>query len=61
LPSGWNTDPPGSASMLVGDQWIDDGISAVLEIPGVIIPDERNYLINPNHTDFSKVVFKEAL
>lgn len=55
-PSGWNTDPPGSASMLVGDQWIDDGISAVLEVPSVIIPGERNYLINPNHTDFLKMV-----
>lgn len=29
--------------------------SAVLAVPSVIIPQETNYLLNPQHPDFKKI------
>ncbi len=36
-------------SQEIGDQWIRNRESAVLSVPSVINPLERNILINPNH------------
>ena len=40
---------------LVGDAWLKDGTSAVLEVPNAIIPDESNYLLNPRHAGFATI------
>jgi len=29
------------------------GRSLVLKVPGIIVPEELNYLINPKHPDFT--------
>ena len=34
-----------------GSKWIDDRRSAVLVVPSYVAREERNVLINPNHTD----------
>ena len=39
----------------IGDKWLRDGQSAILKVPSAIIDLEYNYLINPDHPDFSKV------
>lgn len=39
----------------IGDKWLGEGISAILKVPSAIIDLEYNYLINPDHPDFSKV------
>lgn len=39
----------------IGDMWLDKHESAVMKVPSAIIPDENNYLINPNHNDFKKI------
>lgn len=41
----------------LGDQWSEKAISAVLKVPSAIIPAEFNYLINPLHKDFSRIIF----
>ena len=33
----------------LGDTWIENGQSAVFSVPSVIVPAERNYIINPGH------------
>jgi RES domain-containing protein len=38
----------------IGDQWIKKARSAVLRVPS-IITGEPNYVLNPNHADFSKI------
>ena len=44
------------ASRSFGDLWIDNGRSAVLLVPGVVLQGrERNVLINPGHPDFSRI------
>lgn len=56
LPAGWRTAPPTTATQKVGDRWVGDGRSAVLAVPSVLIPEETNYLLNPMHPDFKKIM-----
>jgi RES domain-containing protein len=39
----------------IGDKWVKDGMSAVLQVPSVIIPGEFNYILNVAHKDFTKI------
>jgi RES domain-containing protein len=43
----------------IGDRWIKEAQSAVLRVPSVVTG-EPNYLLNPNHADFSKITIGEA-
>jgi RES domain-containing protein len=52
LPDGWDIIPAGSVSRKTGADWIQSADSPVLEVPSVIIPSEKNYLLNPAHPDF---------
>ena len=56
LPRAWRAEPPAPSSQAVGDNWARMGRTAVLELPSVLIPAERNYLLNPAHCDFAKIV-----
>ena len=38
-----------------GDAWVKQARSAVLELPGVIIPGESNFLLNTSHPDFKSI------
>ena len=38
-----------------GDKWLDSQTAAVLIVPSVIIKNEQNILLNPNHQDFKKI------
>lgn len=55
LPEHWRAEPPGAATMEIGDAWVRAGRTAVLSVPSVIVPEERNYLLNPLHPDFSRI------
>jgi RES domain-containing protein len=55
LPKDWRSSPAVPELALVGDAWLKDATSAVLEVPNVIIPDESNYLLNPHHADFDTI------
>ena len=59
LPQDWRDEPPPPSSKEIGDLWVKQARSAVLELPSVIIPSESNYLINPAHPDFKKMVVGE--
>ena len=57
LPPGWDErsiDP--YVAMGIGDQWINDNSSLALRVPSAIIPQDNNILINPNHSDWKKIV-----
>jgi RES domain-containing protein len=49
LPPGWDAHPPGRASIEYGTAWLASKASAVLVVPSVVVPQERNILINPRH------------
>ena len=56
LPDNWKADPIPQSTKKVGDRWIYNQESVILKVPSVIIPVEYNFLINPSHPDFEKVV-----
>ncbi|MES9994421.1 MAG: RES family NAD+ phosphorylase [Candidatus Thiodiazotropha sp.] len=38
-----------------GDDWLNATGSAVLNVPSVVVPKERNLCINPRHDDFQQI------
>jgi RES domain-containing protein len=56
LPPGWALSPAPPSTRTMGDLWAKEARSAVLELPSAIIPGESNYLLNPAHPDFKKIV-----
>jgi RES domain-containing protein len=40
-----------------GKAWVNDNTSAVMSVPSAVVPNENNYLLNPEHPDFSKITF----
>jgi len=55
LPSGWCADETIGATQVIGDAWVRSQRTAVLGVPSVVTPGERNYLLNPAHPEFSKI------
>jgi RES domain-containing protein len=47
--------PSFEASRLFGDQWYDEGRTAVLLVPSVVTRVERNILINQDHPEFGRI------
>ncbi len=55
LPSDWRAYPAPASLKVLGDEWIENGVSAVLCVPSAVIEVERNYLLNVRHRDFHRV------
>lgn len=60
LPVDWRENPPPSSTKDLGDLWVKQARSALLELPSVIIPGEPNYLLNPGHPDFKRIVMGKS-
>jgi RES domain-containing protein len=45
-----------ASSQTLGDFWFDSGETAVLEVASAVLPNEHNYLLNPSHPDFARIV-----
>ena len=60
LPSGWDSKPPTILTQVIGDDFVRQGDAAVLKVPSSIVPQESNYLINPNHVDAKRIIIKHA-
>jgi len=54
-PRGWRDEPPGPASMRVGSDWLSRRGSVALIVPSVLVPQEMNVLLNPEHSDFPRL------
>jgi len=59
LPRDWRVSPPLQSLRAIGDHWVFEGRSAVLDVPSAVLPIERNYLLNPGHADFKRVLLGE--
>ena len=59
LPQGWDAEPVSRASQDVGAAWIKAGRTAVLRVPSAVVPEERNFVLNPEHPDFPKLVISK--
>lgn len=56
LPTNWREEYPPLACQALGGRWLEQGRSAVLAVPSAIIPDESNYILNPEHRDFVRLL-----
>jgi RES domain-containing protein len=52
---GWDAIPSGKVSLDFGDAWAVQRRSLLLIVPSVIVPEERNFVINPRHPDSSQL------
>jgi RES domain-containing protein len=57
LPQGWNASAATDVTRDIGTTWASRLATAVLSVPSAVIPQERNYILNPNHADFARIVF----
>ncbi len=66
LPDGWYFRPAGPASQSIGDRWLKEQRSVALRVPSVIVRQNWNVLINPQHPEFSlkwvkgSIIFKHV-
>jgi RES domain-containing protein len=58
LPTDWNIFPHPSSTQIIGDKFIADNKYCILKIPSVVTLGDYNYLINPKHSEFSKIKIK---
>ena len=59
LPVNWtdHADPVAAGRLkALGDAWVRDGSSVILEVPSAIVPIDSCYLVNPTHSDFGAFV-----
>lgn len=55
LPTGWRGYPAPDAVKDIGTEWVNAGTAAALLVPSVVMPEEKNLLLNPEHPDFGRV------
>jgi RES domain-containing protein len=55
LPAGWNNYPAPIILKRIGNAWLTSKSALLLYIPSVIDPLAKNVLINPMHTDASRL------
>lgn len=60
LPADWRNTPAPSALQKLGWDWIINHQSVLLSMPSALVPQEKNYLINPNHRNFSQLTMQPA-
>lgn len=55
LSADWRSLATRQQRQAIGTDWARRRSSAVLAVPGVVIPAETNYLLNPRHPSFGKI------
>jgi RES domain-containing protein len=61
LPGDWAQPSMASSVQNVGDAWVADNSSLILQIPSAAVAGEYNYLVNLQHPDFVKIVYSEIM
>lgn len=56
LPVDWRAFPAPPRLAAIGEEWFRASTTPVLSVPSVVIPHERNFVLNPTHRDFSQIV-----
>jgi RES domain-containing protein len=59
LPTNWRSRE--SVTRSVGDDWIRLQRTAILQVPSVLSPRTRNFLVNPLHEDARRVRIIETI
>lgn len=56
LSSNWRDFPAPPELAFLGDEWLRSGKSPVLEVPSALIEHESNFLLNPAHERFNRII-----
>jgi RES domain-containing protein len=56
LPLAWNQYPPSEETQMLGDLWVAQRRSVVLQVPSAVVETEYNYLFNPEHEQFHELI-----
>lgn len=57
LSKNWTNYPESRECRDIGKDWIQKERYCVLKVPSVVVPEEHNFLFNPQHPDFKKIRF----
>ena len=60
LPADWREIPAPEQLQELGRSWIARGTAPILSVPSVVVPTERNYVLNPVHEVFKRIRVGEA-
>lgn len=60
LPDDWRRAPGHPELKRLGDTWLHSEVTIAMRVPSVVVPDESNYLLNPEHPEFSSIDIGEA-
>ncbi len=55
LPKRWMQSASCPECQALGDAWLASGKTALLSVPSAPVPEERNVLINPRHSDSARL------
>jgi len=55
IPRDWQAQPAPTSTAEIGDAWLDQNAGLALAVPSVIVPREKNYLLNTRHSLFPDV------
>jgi RES domain-containing protein len=61
LPLDWDMEPPISGSRAIGDAFVAAAEQPILAVPSVVVPAERNYLLNPAHRLFGRITLGKPI
>lgn len=53
IPPGWTADPGVTQSL--GDKWLSESRSPLLQVPSVLVPETWKVLINPAHPQIAQL------
>jgi RES domain-containing protein len=56
LPSLWRRSPAPAEIARIGDEFVEKARHCILIMPSALAPHENNWLLNPQHADFRRVV-----
>jgi RES domain-containing protein len=59
LPGNWSFVEEQSRHL--GTEWLLEGKTLMLSVPSIVIPFERNLLLNPRHSEFASVRLKRVV
>ena len=56
LPADWRETPAPDSLKKYGAEWLAQAETAVLKVPSALISSEFNFILNPRHPDFQKII-----
>jgi RES domain-containing protein len=59
LPTHWRRSPAPEELASIGDEFVQDGEHCVLIVPSALAPHESNWLLNPQHAGFRRIVISK--